>query len=88
MNIESEASTLVVAKTCGCSGAGSSGSSRRRITYAFVDQAHALCLDKKQVIQAEIEACEKLAKYAAEDADRAAIEKEISELRMALDLLA
>lgn len=82
MNIESEAGTLVVAKTCGCKDAG------RRITYAFIDQTHALCLDKKQVIQAEIEACEKLAKYAVEDADRAAIESEISELRMALDLLA
>jgi hypothetical protein len=82
MNIaQSENESVVIAKTCGCKNAG------RRVTYAFVDQAHALCLDKKDIIQAEIVACEKLSKYAIEESDRKAVEKEISELRMALDLL-
>lgn len=82
MNIESEAGAIVMAKTCGCGG------SSRIVTYTFVDQAHALCLDKKDVIRAEIDACEKLAKYAIEKVDRVVVGKEISELRMALDLLA
>ena len=51
MNIESEAGAIVMAKTCGCGGSG------RIVTYTFVDQAHALCLDKKDIIQAEIDAC-------------------------------
>jgi len=74
-------SIVVIAKTCGCKNA------ERKVTYAFVDQTHALCLDKKDIIQAEIAACEKLSKYALEESDKTAIEKEISGLRMALDLL-
>lgn len=79
--VENE-SVVIVAKTCGCNK-----SAARKVTYAFVDQAHALCLDKKDIIQAEIEACEKLSKYALEEPDKKAIEKELSELRMSLDLL-
>lgn len=83
MNIaQSENESIVVnAKTCGCKSAG------RKVTYAFVDQTHALCLDKKDIIQAEIEACEKLSKYALDESDKRAIEKELFELRMSLDLL-
>jgi hypothetical protein len=44
-------------------------------------------LDKKDIIQAEIAACEKLSKYARAESDKKVIEKEISELRMSLDLL-
>jgi hypothetical protein len=82
MNIaQSENESVVIAKTCGCKNAG------KKVTYAFVDQTHALCLDKKDVIQAEIVACEKLSRYVKEESDKKVIEKEISELRMALDLL-
>lgn len=83
MNIANkETEYSIVAKTCGCRDTGA-----RRVTYMFVNQTHALCMDKKDVIRAEIEACEKLAKYAADELDRVVIEREISELRMALDLL-
>lgn len=82
MNIaQSENESVVIAKTCGCENAG------RKVTYVFVDQTHALCLDKKDIIEAEIEACERLSKYAIDESDKKAIEKEISELRMSLDLL-
>lgn len=81
MNIASEAGTIVTAKTCGCKTAN------RKVTYAFIEPAHALCLGKKDIIQAEIEACEKLAKYNLDEYDRVAIEKELAELQMALDLL-
>jgi hypothetical protein len=82
MNIgKSENECLVVAKTCGCKNTG------KRVTYAFVNETHALCLDKKDIIHAEIEACQRLSRYAVEQTDKTAIEKELSELRMALDLL-
>lgn len=82
MNVtNSEVSQLIVAKTCGCSDRG------RKVTYNFVDTYHALCLDKKDIIIAQLRACELLLKYGS-DEDRNAVEKEISELRMALDLLA
>lgn len=73
-------SIVIIAKTCGCQNTGS------KVTYTFVDQTHALCHDKKDVIQAEIEACERLLKY-AEGSDKKVIEKELAELRMALDLM-
>ena len=80
MNIaETEVRSIVVAKTCGCKDS-------KKIAYAFTDQYHSLCLGKKDVLMAEIDACERLLKY-AEDSDRAAVEKEIAELKMALDLM-
>ena len=44
-------------------------------------------MDKKYMIQAEIEACERLLKYATNDIDRGIIEKEINELTAALDFM-
>lgn len=74
-------SSVIIAKTCSSKNAG------RKVTYTWVDQTHALCLDKKDIIQAEVEACEKLSKYIRDESDRKTIERELSELRMALDLL-
>ena len=81
MNIgETEVRSIAIAKTCGCKDP-------KKIAYSFTDQYHSLCLDKKDVITAEIDACERLLKYAQDDSDRRAVEKEITELRMALDLM-
>lgn len=81
MNIaETEVRSIIVAKTCGCKDS-------KRIAYAFTDQYHSLCLDKKDVIMAEIDACERLSKYTQDSSDRHAVEKEIMELRMAVDLM-
>lgn len=44
-------------------------------------------MDKKDIIRAEIEACERLLKYPASESDRIVIEKKIPELRTALDLM-
>lgn len=44
-------------------------------------------MDKKEILQAEIQACKKILKYTSSNSERAAIEKEISDLMMALDLL-
>jgi hypothetical protein len=79
--ITEEYDSPVIAKTCGCN------TNKRKVTYAFVNETHSLCLDKKDLISAQLEACEKLLKYAADDYDRKAVEKEINELRTALDLM-
>jgi len=82
MNIsETEVPIRILAKTCGCGK-----TNRKRVTYQLIDSYHSLCLDKKDLMYAELEACERLLKYAA-DADKKTVESEIIELKMALDLL-
>lgn len=82
MNIVYPEENPITAKTCGCRE-----KNRQKVTYAFSQEFHSLCMDKKYIIQAEIEACERLLKYAINDSERAIIEKEIAELKAALDLM-
>lgn len=82
MNIVYLEENPVRAKACGCKE-----KNRQKITYAFSEEFHSLCMDKKYIIQAEIEACERLLKYAINDSERAVIEQEIAELKAALDLM-
>jgi hypothetical protein len=77
--ITEEYDSPVIAKTRGCT------TNKRKVTYAFVNEYHSLCLDKKDLISAELESCEKLAKYVNDEYDKLAVEKEIRELRMAID---
>lgn len=72
----------IVAKMC-----RRKGRKNKKVIYLFIDTYHSLCLDKKDILSAELEACERLLKYAIDESERTAIEKEISELRIALDLL-
>jgi hypothetical protein len=76
-----ESDSPVIAKTCGCR------TNKRKVTYGFLNDSHSLCLDKKDLISAQLEACEKLSKYVSDPYDKMAVEKEIRELRMALDLM-
>jgi len=71
----------MIAKTCGCTD------KRRKVTYSLVDSYHSLCVDKKDIILSEIMACERLLKYTWDGSDMIVLEKEIGELRLALDLL-
>lgn len=81
MNIDYPQSTNVVtAKMCGCK-------EKQGVTYAFSEEFHSLCMDKNDILQAEIKACEKLLKYTRTDSERAVVEKEIEELKTALDLM-
>ena len=49
MNIsETEVPIKIVAKTCGCK------KNKRIVTYQFIDSYHSLCLDKKDLIFAEL----------------------------------
>ena len=82
MNIVYPEENPITARTCGCRE-----KNRQKVTYAFSQEFHSLCMDKKYIIQAEIEACERLLKYAIKDSERAIIEKEIAELKAALDLM-
>ncbi|MGC2428518.1 MAG: hypothetical protein WA421_15895 [Nitrososphaeraceae archaeon] len=86
MNIaESEQQANIIAKTSGSKEKGT-----KKITYSFIDTYHSLCLDKKDIISSELEACESLLKRTTDESDpsdRQAIESEITELKMALDLM-
>ena len=82
MNISSsEAPNEIIAKTCGCK------ENDRKVTYSFVDTYHNLCKDKKDIIISEIQACERLRNYTRDEPDMKAIETEIAQLKMTLDLL-
>jgi hypothetical protein len=84
MNIaETEAPLIIVAKICG----SKEGGSNRKITYSIVDAYHNLCLDKKDIISSELEACERLLKYTIEQNEIEIAEREITELKMTLDFL-
>jgi hypothetical protein len=80
MNISSREAHLVTAKTCGCE-------EKVKIAYAFSESSHSLCLDKKDILESEIQACERLSLYAKSEIESTVVGKEIAELRMALDLL-
>ena len=76
-----ESPSRIEAKTCG----------RReksvKIAYSFIDTYHSLCLDKKDIMLDQIEACERLLKYTTDETDKTAVIKEIAQLKMTLDLL-
>ena len=82
MNLaEPEVDSVMTAKTCGCKERG------KRVTYAYVQAFHSLCLDKKDILAAEIEASERLLNYVVDSNEKTAVMKELVELRMTLDLL-
>jgi hypothetical protein len=81
MNIfGSERVLVLTAKTCG----PVRGS--RKIVYLPIDLNHVLCVDKREIILSQLNACQRLLPH-AQGVDRELVEKEISELKMALDLI-
>jgi hypothetical protein len=81
MNIaQTEYPFVIEAKTCGCKN-------KKTITYSFIESSHSLCIDRREIILAQIQACERLLKYVKEDIDLRLIEKEISELKLTQDLI-
>jgi hypothetical protein len=82
MNIDySELPFAVAAKMCGCRA------KKRKVTYLLLDPYHSLCMDKKDIISAQLETCERLLKYIKDDIDKKTIEEELVELKMALNLM-
>ena len=83
MNIcGSEVLMSISARTCNCKEKNG-----KRVAYTLIDSYHGLCLDKKDIIISELEACITLLKYSTDEADRSTIEREIVQLRTMLDLL-
>ncbi|MGD9673738.1 MAG: hypothetical protein AB7U98_09700 [Candidatus Nitrosocosmicus sp.] len=79
--IESETPFLVEARTCGCKERG------RTVSYHFIESSHSLCLEKGELLLAQIQACERLLKYAKDNEEIDVLKHEISKLRLALDLV-
>jgi cell shape-determining protein MreC len=79
--IESEIPYLVEARTCGCKERG------RSVSYHFIESTHNLCLEKGELMLAQIQACERLLKYAKETEEIDVLKEEIAKLRLALDLV-
>ncbi len=82
MNIAYSLSDFVTAKICGCREMN-----EQKVTYAFSEELDGLCRDKKDIFQSEIEACERLLRYATSEFERKIVEREVLELKMALDLM-
>jgi hypothetical protein len=80
--IETETSMKAIAKVCSCKE-----KNVRKVAYSFLDSYHSLCIDKRDVILAELEVCERLLKYAADENDENTVQREITELKMVLDLM-
>lgn len=79
MNIvESEIPFLVEARSCGCDNR------KRSISYHFIESVHGLCLNRIEIILAQIDACERLLKNAKNEKDVSIIEKEILELKSSI----
>ena len=82
MNIaEIETPILFEAKACGCQN------NKRTISYHFIESTHSLCIGKREIIVAQLQACERLLKYPNNSLDLTIIEKEISELKLILGLV-
>jgi hypothetical protein len=81
MNIvEMESPFIIEAKT--------TGSNRNRsVTYSPVDTYHNIFIDKRDLILAQIHACEILLKYTKDRTDQIILEKEIGDLKLMLDLI-
>jgi hypothetical protein len=61
--------------------------SKARVTYAFSSNSDFLFLGKRDILLNQLDACERLLKYATDEDERRTLIKEIDELRAALDLL-
>jgi len=60
---------------------------KTNVIYSVAELQHNFCIDKKEIIMEQIKACENLSRYTNNKSDSLAIEREISELKSALDIL-
>jgi hypothetical protein len=57
------------------------------IKYSIAESYHNCCIDKEDIIIEQIKACENLSRLTNNKNEILALEKEISELKLALDIL-
>jgi hypothetical protein len=79
--IENEIPYLVEARTCGRKETGKS------ISDHLIESFHGLCLEKDELILAQIQACERLLKYAKDVEAISILKDEIIRLKLALDMI-
>jgi hypothetical protein len=85
MNIvNTEVPSFVIAKTCNCKQIDGR---QRKVAYTFMDHCYSVCVDRREIVLAELQACEKLLKFAMDYNDKSAIKMEIEELKLELDLM-
>jgi hypothetical protein len=60
---------------------------KTNVIYSIAELQHNFCLNKKEIIMEQIKACENLSRYTSNKSDSLALEREISELKVALDIL-
>ena len=75
-----ESSIQIDAKICG-------SVERRTIAYSIMDFHHTLYINKKDIILAQNSACELLYKYTTDSFDKKVLKREISDLKLMLDLI-
>ena len=81
--IKTETPFLVEAKTTGCTSR-----KNKNVTYHFIESAHTLCLDKEELLQAQLKACKRLLKLPNEEEnDKDIIENEIIKLSQILKII-
>ena len=59
----------------------------KNIVYSFMESQHNLCINKREIILSQIQACERLLNYLKEEHDIIAINNEITSLKMSLDFM-
>ena len=81
MNIlEIESPFKIEAKT-------SKSNDKINVIYSIAEPYHNCCIDKKEIIIEQIKACENLLRYTNNKSEILTLEREISELKLALDIL-
>jgi hypothetical protein len=81
VSYESNVAAILTARTCG------SSCQNTKVVYSFTDDTNQIFfMDKRNIINNQLDACQRLLSYISK-IDRAVVEKEISELKMVLDLM-
>ena len=59
----------------------------KNVLYYFSESTHSLCLDKEAIMLAQVRACEILLVLSRNQTDTAVLEKEISKLILAIEMM-
>ena len=57
------------------------------VIYSVAELQNNFCINKKEIIMEQIKACENLSRYTINKSESLALDREISELKSALDIL-
>ncbi|MDN5847834.1 MAG: hypothetical protein L0H53_16340 [Candidatus Nitrosocosmicus sp.] len=57
----------------------------KNVSYYFNESPHGLCLDREEIMLAQIHACERLFKLTKDQTELVVIEKEIAKIKFAIE---